>query len=1243
MTFFLFTFLCLFSQIGICRMTDGAKVLLTVMDQGRSHAGSILPLMHKIQTENITTALEFTIFHNEIDFGMEERFINMTGFHNNFASPDFFKVAFEGEFTFLHQTLPFLFGSLSCDKVLKHKRDRFMEIANEDWDIFLSDSLFSVCGYGMAELSGKPHVMMHSSDVESAHGTFKGFSRNYAILVPNFLPYSMSDFTIEKYWHRVVSTIDWFGGIFVTAGLGAMAQKWALRSVIPFPYFSFYEFNRQSTFSFTDMPDALYPVGPVTNDLVSFGTYCKAPKQELTGEIKNFVEDPKSKGTILVAFGTLIDWKYAPKKKLDTLINVFNKFTDYRIIWSMKGEKPKELLSHVMVSSWIPQNELLHHPKTVLFFSHGGLKSVKEAACSATPSIFMPMFAEQMRNAWLAKNKGFARIVNKFEFDAPTLEKHIREVITHPSYQKEADHFFSTFLDKPIASLDNAVFKFKKLLKYSGKMPKYFYPKSIDLSYITSLNLDILFMFHFNTFLLLAFLSSINGSKLLLTVMDQGRSHASSMTTFMHRLQKENHSTIIQMTLYRKEIDFGMEERFIDMTDQPNIFESDEFHTIIFEKEFTFLHHAFPFIYGAISCESVLRNKYRRFKEILKSDYDLVASDSLFAICGYGLGQLSGKPHIMMHSTDLESAQGSYKGFSRNYGILVPNFLPYSMPDFSPEKFWHRVSATIDWFGSTSVIGLVAGIGMKYAFRNIAPGEFGINSYYEYNRQSIFTFSDMPDSLYPAAARTNDFFSYGTYCKTPKAEISSTSISNFTNDPKSKGTILISFGTVVDWKFAPKQILNTFINVINKLTDYRIIWSMKMDKPNGLGKHVLVSNWIPQNGLLHHPKTKLFISHGGLKSVKESICSATPSIFMPMFAEQMRNAWLAKNRGFAKILNKFLLTEKYLLEMINEILKDQKYQNNADKYLSEYFDLPMDSLDEAAFKFNKLAKYNGKLPEYFYPKSIQLGYIQSLNIDLLVLVPVFVGHSLLKFLYFFDGGNYLGKFYFTVTYCGRGIQGATAMLLAFNRVSAVCFPIFYRKFTETSYTIVMQIIQISAGIIAIFLLLPREYEYIYKDEGYYGGSDDEQFWNSFYYFVGGLEVLFVTSIVVCNVGMVVSYHFTFQVDRRNSVNQRISNEKQKAEQNMGKMTIIICSFEIIYFIFIVNNLILWPDMNKRYFYFFYNPLGILYSTFSAWMLLFFSKPIRLFILRSMKKNNVGQTKIVSSNEPQRLTMSEIRS
>ncbi|KAF1752960.1 hypothetical protein GCK72_019515 [Caenorhabditis remanei] len=483
--------LCIFTFLVSSNLVDPVKVLLTIMDQGRSHATSITPLMHRLQKDGHTTALEMATYKKDMDFGMEERFIDMSAFENNFISKDFFKIAFEDEFTFVHQAVPFIFGCISCNRILKHQRERYLEIANEDWDLFLSDSLFSPCGYAMAEITGKPHVMMHSSDVESAHGSFKGFSRNYALMVPNFLPYSMSDFTTDKWWHRVISTVDWFGSAFITGGVAGFAQKWALRSIIPFPFFSFYDYNRRSAFSFTDMPDPLYPVGARTNDYFSFGTYCNPPKNGLDEEWGRFVNDPKSKGTILVAFGTIIDWRFAPEEKFEIFLNVLNKLTDYRVIWSMKGDRPEGLLDHVKVSSWVPQQQILNHEKTVLFLSHGGLKSVKEAVCSATPSIFMPMFAEQMRNAWLAKSKGFARILNKFHLSETYLENHIREVVEHKAYQVNAEHFLSTFADLPMPALDEAAFKFKRLFKYNGKMPKYFYPKAIDLSYLTALNLDI--------------------------------------------------------------------------------------------------------------------------------------------------------------------------------------------------------------------------------------------------------------------------------------------------------------------------------------------------------------------------------------------------------------------------------------------------------------------------------------------------------------------------------------------------------------------------------------------------------------------------------------------------------------------------------------------------------------------------------------------------------------------------------
>lgn len=57
------------------------------------------------------------------------------------------------------------------------------------------------------------------------------------------------------------------------------------------------------------------------------------------------------------------------------------------------------------------------------------------------------------------------------------------------------------------------------------------------------------------------------------------------------------------------------------------------------------------------------------------------------------------------------------------------------------------------------------------------------------------------------------------------------------------------------------------------------------------------------------------------------------------------------------------------------------------------------------------------------------------------------------------------------------------------------------------------------------------------------------------------------------------------------------------------MTAIVCSLELIYFAFVVYSLQINQTMNKRVFYFLYNILCVIYSTYSAWMLLLFSRPI----------------------------------
>ena len=50
--------------------------------------------------------------------------------------------------------------------------------------------------------------------------------------------------------------------------------------------------------------------------------------------------------------------------------------------------------------------------------------------------------------------------------------------------------------------------------------------------------------------------------------------------------------------------------------------------------------------------------------------------------------------------------------------------------------------------------------------------------------------------------------------------------------------------------------------------------------------NVLVVPWVPQQAVLAHPHTKIFITHCGMHGVLEAIHYAIPMVGMPVFIDQ---------------------------------------------------------------------------------------------------------------------------------------------------------------------------------------------------------------------------------------------------------------------------------------------------------------------------------------------------------------------
>ncbi|XP_045479825.1 UDP-glycosyltransferase UGT5-like [Harmonia axyridis] len=221
-------------------------------------------------------------------------------------------------------------------------------------------------------------------------------------------------------------------------------------------------------------------------------------------------------------------------------------------------------------------------------------------------------------------------------------------------------------------------------------------------------------------------------------------------------------------------------------------------------------------------------------------------------------------------------------------------------------------------------------------------------------------------------------------------------------DNAKHGIIYFSLGSNVKSKDMPKEKRDFILRKFSKLKE-TVIW--KFEDPNLPGKpdNVIISNWLPQNDIFAHKNVKLFISHGGLFSTMEAVYHGLPVMAISVFAEQKLNGKRAESNGFARHVPFKELTEENFSELLDDLLKDPKYKENAKKRSQIMREKPMQPADAVNFWVEYVIKHKGA--PHLRVASLDLNWYQYLLIDVVLFVlavvaaAVFALRFLVKFLF----------------------------------------------------------------------------------------------------------------------------------------------------------------------------------------------------------------------------------------------------
>ncbi|XP_010594017.2 UDP-glucuronosyltransferase 2B31-like isoform X5 [Loxodonta africana] len=216
------------------------------------------------------------------------------------------------------------------------------------------------------------------------------------------------------------------------------------------------------------------------------GLHCK-PANPLPKEIEEFVQSSGKHGVVVFTLGSMVS--NLTEERANMIASALAQIPQ-KVLWRFDGKRPDTLGPNTRLYKWIPQNDLLGHPKTKAFITHGGANGIYEAIYHGIPMVGIPLFADQPDNIAHMKVMGAAVRLNMDTMTSTDLFNALKTVIYDPSYKENAMRLSAIHRDQPVKPLDRAAFWIEFVMRHKGA--KHLRPAALSLTWYQYHSLDVI-------------------------------------------------------------------------------------------------------------------------------------------------------------------------------------------------------------------------------------------------------------------------------------------------------------------------------------------------------------------------------------------------------------------------------------------------------------------------------------------------------------------------------------------------------------------------------------------------------------------------------------------------------------------------------------------------------------------------------------------------------------------------------